>query len=202
MILGGLIFFANIVQAVFFTWWDMDPGHAEHRKFDPWVGFLLTITNLRLPVTALLDSFQILSKGISPDDTKSPKHQAIDKIFTGASNIVFLKVFEIMFETVPELLLETYIAAYQYFIQDKESGSVDAVLIVAVCIGLLSLSTGIYLFRLHMRGKVQDQDRGGLLFQLHDHRSFRDARGSLCRSRVEFVCAVGVLPADSLRPRL
>ena len=95
-----LIVLANSAQAAFFTWWESDPEHAEHAQFHPLVGFMLTMSNLRLPVTAFIDSCQILLYGISPDDTKAPKHQAMNKIFTGGSNIIFLKVFEIMFETV------------------------------------------------------------------------------------------------------
>ena len=45
-----------------------------------------------------------------------------------------------MIETVPELQLETYVVAYKYFIKGTE---VDQWLVLAVCAGLVSLSTGI-----------------------------------------------------------
>jgi hypothetical protein len=54
-------------------------------------GFFLSVTSLRLPLTALLDSFNILHHGPNANDMNLPKHQAVERAFCGNSAIIFFK---------------------------------------------------------------------------------------------------------------
>ena len=165
----GLLLGANVVLAIFLAWWDMK--YPENARFNPELttktcfgrlmantfccgfdggltllnatpGFLLSVTSLRLPLTAMLDSFNILYYGPNADDMKLPKHQAVARAFCGNSAIVFMKVFEIVLETVPQLMLTTYVIAYKYFHLNNQ---VELVLSFSILIGLASLSSGISL---------------------------------------------------------
>ena len=101
----ALILTANSITAMFTLWWDIrfpayarfslglapGPGIAVCNALP---GFFLSLTNLRLPVTALVDSWTILTAehGADPDAVKAPNHQAIEKVLVGATGIALLKV--------------------------------------------------------------------------------------------------------------
>ena len=51
-------------------------------------------------------------------------------------------MFELLLETVPELLLELYMMAYKYHIVHRGTTAPDPLYIAAVSVGVLSLSSG------------------------------------------------------------
>ena len=97
------------------------PGYLYNQKtgnFAPALGFFLSMTELRLPVTALLQANDIWKNGVTDKYTKGPstisKEDEVDfnhffKMFaSGASIIMALRLFEYLGETALELLLQTY----------------------------------------------------------------------------------------------
>ena len=101
------------------------PGYLyneESGNFAPVLGFFLSMTELRLPVTALIQANDIRKNGVTDKYTKGPSAVSDEevgkngglgenlKMFTpGASIIIALKLFEYLGETTLELLLQTYV---------------------------------------------------------------------------------------------
>ena len=101
------------------------PGYLyneESGNFAPALGFFLSMTELRLPVTALIQVNDIRKNGVTDKYIKGPSAVSDEeaeetgalgsllKMFTpGASIIIALRLFEYLGETTLELLLQTYV---------------------------------------------------------------------------------------------
>ena len=99
------------------------PGYLyneESGNFAPALGFFLSMTELRLPVTALIQVNDIRKNGVTDKYIKGPSAVSDEeaeetgalgsllKMFTpGASIIIALRLFELLGETTLELLLQT-----------------------------------------------------------------------------------------------
>ena len=96
------------------------PDYLYHKKyglFHPILGLFLSLTELRLPVLAMLQIYDITMNGVddkylvgpmdvnSGDCAESTRHM----FAAGASMIMALRLFELLGETTLELLLQTYV---------------------------------------------------------------------------------------------
>ena len=103
-------------------------------------GFFLSLTNLRLPLTAALDTYSILFSGVQPDDIRPPTCKVWSQVYTGASGMALIKVLELVLEGIPQFLLKTYTVAYQHLVA-KEAPSTT--IVGGTVVGCFSMSYGI-----------------------------------------------------------
>ena len=94
--------------------------------FNPVFGIVLSITQMRLPVMAALSAYDIAINGVSDLYIKGPAERDFSgpdslaqAIASGASGILFIKMFELLCETTAELTLQFYKNSYDYFVKDE-----------------------------------------------------------------------------------
>lgn len=134
---------------------DVNPGYwynSESGFFHPVLGLLLSITDVRLPVVAALQIGDIIRHGVddkylvgpaeAPDRELGGKAATeMFRMFTpGASIVMALRLFELLGETILELLLQTYKASVEYF---RQGVAPSLVLRVSIVVSFLTLAIGI-----------------------------------------------------------
>ena len=94
------------------------PDYLYDKKFGlfhPILGLFLSLTELRLPVLAMIQIYDITMNGVSdkyligPADVKDCEDDDRKMFSAGASMIMALRLFELLGETTLELLLQTYV---------------------------------------------------------------------------------------------
>ena len=86
------------------------------RFFHPAFGCCLSLTGLRLPCFTAIQLARICGAGLDEDDHKRPSQlSGFALYFRGQSSIIILKLFELVCESIPELLLQTYVGALRYY---------------------------------------------------------------------------------------
>ena len=86
------------------------------RYFHPAFGCCLSLTGLRLPCFTAIQLARICGSGLDEDDHKRPSQlSGFALYFRGQSSIIILKLFELVCESIPELLLQTYVGALRYY---------------------------------------------------------------------------------------
>ena len=86
------------------------------RFFHPAFGCCLSLTGLRLPCFTAIQLARICGSGLDEDDHKRPSQlSGFALYFRGQSSIIILKLFELVCESIPELLLQTYVGALRYY---------------------------------------------------------------------------------------
>jgi len=102
--------------------------------------FFLSLTGLRLPVMAALDGYQIITKGLQPDNIRDSTSKVWERILVGSSGVALLKVLELLFEVIPELLLKAYVMGYKGVVLGE---SLSTILVLSSMVGCYSAAYSI-----------------------------------------------------------
>ena len=134
---------------------------SDTRMFNPVFGFVLSITQMRLPVMVALSAYDIAINGVSDIYLQGPAERGVGDIdltgqamATGASGILFIKTFELLCETTAELTLQFYKNSYDYFAKDEAP---PFLLQLSISISLCTMAfgcAGTFLNLEHMPTKI------------------------------------------------
>lgn len=125
--------------------------------FNPVFGIVLSITQMRLPVMAALSAYDIAINGVSVIYLEGPAERGGDieaSVLSGASGILFIKMFELLCETTAELTLQFYKNSYDYFVKDEAP---PFLLQLSISISLCTMAfgcAGTFLNLEHMPTKI------------------------------------------------
>ena len=124
-----------------------DPGNG---RFHPMLGFVLSVTQTRLPVTAALQMYDIARNGVHDKYTTPPVNwdggssfsagAFFERFGDGTSAVLMQKMFELLCESIAEIFLQTYKLAHDYFAKDLAPGKLLAGSIV---VGLCTFAFGV-----------------------------------------------------------
>ncbi len=145
----GLLFGSLVPMTIFM--FKIETNCKRDRRWDPRIGVLLSISFLRMPVSALWDSFEIALKDkvVKKDleglptsgeivDTRAIGTQK--RFVRGLGAIAILRLFEMVCESTLQLLLQSYVVAWRHF---KYNEGADLFLIFSIVMSLLTLAFGL-----------------------------------------------------------
>ena len=130
------------------VFWHAKAFDFESGMFHPILGFVLTVTQLRLPFTALLQIFDVWHNGVHDKymttpvkaDQKLDQNEFLRRFTRGYSGLLMLKMYELLGESMPEMLLQTFKLAIDFFDKDIMP---DALLVGSILVGLCTFSFGV-----------------------------------------------------------
>ena len=131
----------RIVRAPVYDW--------EEKTFNPFLGFVISMTGMRLPANAAIQIYEIATNGVGDEYILSAGQRESDArtFLTGATGIMCLKCFELLCETTSELFLQTYKGGHDHFVKDEEP---SRLLKMSISISLCTLASGVAGAQLNM----------------------------------------------------